>query len=238
MLQEANQDLMKKKNLLTLLGIALVVAIISTGIFYGLFVDKLSSSTGSGSLVVAAKALKAGTTLGPADVKLIPWPTPKLPKGAFGSAPEVTGMVLFDSLAEDEPVLDSRMVSPSQNGHANIPAGMRGVSVHVTDSTGVMALLHVGHHVDVQVVRKSNAPGAEVRTALRNLEVLSVTPQVEETSQGFKLPVVTLLAKPNDADVLAAADSGGRVRLTLRNPLDEESQPGKQVSLDSVMRAR
>jgi Flp pilus assembly protein CpaB len=68
--------------------------------------------------------------------------------------------------------------------------------------------------------------------------VLSVTPQVEETSQGFKLPVVTLLAKPNDADVLAAADSGGRVRLTLRNPLDEESQPGKQVSLDSVMRAR
>ena len=33
---------MKKNNLVKLLGIALVVAIVSTGIFYGLFVNKLS----------------------------------------------------------------------------------------------------------------------------------------------------------------------------------------------------
>ena len=48
---------MKKNNMLKLLGIAFVVAILSTGIFYGLFVNKLSSSTGSGkTLVVAAQA--------------------------------------------------------------------------------------------------------------------------------------------------------------------------------------
>ena len=41
---------MKKNNLLKLLGIAFVVAIVSTGIFYGLFVNKLSSSTGSGKI--------------------------------------------------------------------------------------------------------------------------------------------------------------------------------------------
>ena len=34
-----------KKNLVPLLGIAFVVAIISTGIFYGLFVGKLKSAT-------------------------------------------------------------------------------------------------------------------------------------------------------------------------------------------------
>ena len=33
---------MKKNNMLKLLGIAFVVAILSTGIFYGLFVNKLS----------------------------------------------------------------------------------------------------------------------------------------------------------------------------------------------------
>ena len=33
---------MKKNNLGKLLGIALVVAIVATGVFYGLFVDKLS----------------------------------------------------------------------------------------------------------------------------------------------------------------------------------------------------
>ena len=62
-------------------------------------------------------------------------------------------------------------------------------------------------------------PGQEVRTALENLTVLSVQPQAEMSSQGVTLPVVTLLAKPAEADVLAAADSGARVRLTLRNPL-------------------
>ena len=225
---------MKKNNLVKLLGIALVVAIVSTGIFYGLFVNKLSSSTGGKGLVVAAKALKAGTVLTAADVKLIPWPDVKLPKGAFGSIDQVSGKMVFDSVGEDEPVLEGRLASSSQAGNAGIPAGMRAVSVHVTDSTGVMQLLHVGHHVDAQVFRKGSNGGV-VRTALENLQVVSVIPQPEESSQGFRLPVVTLLANPHDADVLAAADSAARVRLTLRNPLDDESKPGKPLSLDAVM---
>ena len=231
---------MKKNNLVTLAGIALVVAIVSTFIFYGLFVNKLSSSTGGKSLVVAAKELKAGTILAVADVKLIPWPAPALPNGAFESVDQVTGKVVFDGVAQDEPLLESRLASSHFAGGVTIPAGMRAVSVHVTDSTGILSLLRSGHRVDVQVVRKStgSGPGADVRTALQNLQVLSVIPQVEESSQGFRLPVVTLLAKPNEADVLAAADSGARVRLTLRNPLDEESKTRGMLSLDAVMRAR
>ena len=66
---------MKKNNLVNLLGIAFVVAILSTGIFYGLFVNKLSSNAGSGkTIVVAARPLKPGTILQAADVKTIPWP--------------------------------------------------------------------------------------------------------------------------------------------------------------------
>ena len=76
----------------------------------------------------------------------------------------------------------------------------------------------------------------EVRTALENLTVLSVTPQPEQGSQGQNLPVVTLLAKPAEVDVLAAADSGGRVRLALRNPLDEDTRSRGSLSLGSVMR--
>ena len=65
--------------------IGLVVAIVSTGIFYGLFVSKLSSSTGSGKkLVVAAKPLKSGVVLTAEDVKLVPWPAEQVPKGVFG----------------------------------------------------------------------------------------------------------------------------------------------------------
>ena len=228
---------MKKNNLIKLLGIALVVAIVSTGIFYGLFVNKLSSSAGSGkTLVVAAKALKAGTELQASDLKTIPWPADQLPKGTFGSADQVVGNVLFDALAEDEPVLASRLASSRSTGGAGVPEGMRAVSVHVADSSGILALLREGQTVDVQVVVVRNNT-AEVRTALENLSVLSVRAQPEQSSQGQSLPVVTLLARPQEADVLAAADSGARVRLTLRNSLDKGTRARPPVSIDGVMRS-
>jgi pilus assembly protein CpaB len=229
---------MKKNNLLKLLGIALVVAIVSTGVFYGLFVNRLSSSSGSGkTLVVAAKALKAGTQLQPDDLKTIPWPTEQLPAGFYGAVDQVTGTTVFDPIGEGEPVVASHLATAQSGGGAGVPGGMRAVSVHVTDSTGVIALLRAGQKVDVQVVvRPKDSGGAAVRTAIEELTVLSVQPQTEVSSQGVTLPVVTLLAKPGEADVLAAADSGARVRLTLRNPLDESTRTRAPLTVDAVMR--
>ena len=112
---------------------------------------------------------------------------------------------------------------------------MRAISVHISDSTGVMELLQSGNRVDAQVVRKFNDGRTEVRTALQNLKVLAVRSQVEQSSQGFNLPVVTLLAKPAEADVLAAADSGARIRLALRNPLDDEKAARSATNLEAVM---
>lgn len=229
---------MKKNNLVKLLGVALVVAIISTGLFYMLFAMKANSQPAA-TLVVAAKALKPGTILAETDVKTIPWPVQQLPKGAYQDPKAVIGSTVFDTMAEEEPVLTSRLAS-GQSAGAGVPAGMRAVSVHVTDSTGVMALLRGGQKVDVQVVvgRGKNPDETEVRTVLENLTVLSVTPQPEQGSQGQNLPVVTLLAKPPEADVLALSDSGARVRLTLRNPLDEGSRNRNMLTLGTVMHGR
>jgi Flp pilus assembly protein CpaB len=113
------------------------------------------------------------------------------------------------------------------------------VSVHVTDSTGVVSLLRTGQKVDVQIFisKKSTQADPQLRTAVENLQVLSVTPQPEQSSQGNNLPVVTLLAAPAEADILALADSGARVRLTLRNPLDDATRKRGPLTLDTVMRA-
>ncbi len=228
---------MKKNNMGKLVGVALVVAIISTGLFYMLFAMKANSQTNGVTLVVAAKTLKPGTILASTDVKTIPWPAQQLPKGAFRDPKEVLGSTVFDTMAEEEPVLTTRLASAESGGGAGIPEGMRAVSVHVTDSSGVLALLRNGQKVDVQVVvgRGNTATATEVRTALENLTVLSVIPQPEQGSQGQNLPVVTLLAKPSEADVLALADSGARVRLALRNPLDQATRARGTLSLSTVM---
>jgi Flp pilus assembly protein CpaB len=189
--------------------------------------------------VVAAHPLKAGAVLKEEDVKTMPWPGDHLPKGAYETADAVVGTTVFDPIGEEEPVLTTRLASKDSGGGSGVPSGMRAVSVHVTDSTGVMALLRAGQKVDVQVVvaRGTRSSETQTRTALENLTVLSVTPQAEQNSQGHNVPVVTLLAKPADADVLAAADSGADVRLALRNPLDDASRTRDAVTLNAVMHA-
>jgi len=227
---------MKKNNMLKLLGIAFVVAILSTGIFYGLFVNKLSSSTGSGkTVVVAAHPLKSGALIAAADVKTIPWPGVQTPKGTFERPEQVVGKTVFDAIGDEELVSDIHLASAKSGGGSGVPEGMRAVTIHVTDSSGVMAMLRTGQKVDVQVVLGKTGAETTVRTALEDLEVLSVHPTPEGTSQGSILPAVTLLARPAQADVLAAADSGARVRLTLRNPLDDATRTNSAVSLGTIV---
>lgn len=229
---------MKQNNLAKLLGIALVVAILATGVFYGLFVNKLSSSTGSGKMVVvAAKPIPAGTVLADTDVESIPWPVEQTPAGAFQSAPQVAGHTVLVPLAQGEPVLAARLASAEKDGGSGVPAGMRAVSVHVSDSSGVLTELAPGQKVDVQVlVTRKSGGEPELRTILEGVAVLSVRPQPESSSQGANLPAVTLLTNPADADVLALADSGARVRLALRNPLDNATRARNPLTLDAILR--
>jgi Flp pilus assembly protein CpaB len=227
---------MKKNNMLRLWGVALVVAIVATGIFYGLVVNKLSSSTGSGkTVVVATHPLKSGILIASADVKTISWPGQQTPKGTFEKPEQVIGKTVFDAIGDEELVSDIHLASQKSGGGSGVPEGMRAVTIHVTDSSGVVSMLRTGQKVDVQVVLGKAGAETTVRTALEDLQVLGVNPTAEGTSQGTILPSVTLLAGPAQADVLAAADSGARVRLTLRNPLDDQTRTNAPVSLGAVV---
>jgi len=137
-------------------------------------------------------------------------------------------------------VLAARLASSEKGGGGSgVPTGMRAVSVHVSDSSGVLAQLGPGQKVDVQVLvaRKSANAEPELRTILEGVPVLAVNTQLESSSQGANLPTVTLLTNPGDADVLALADSGARVRLALRNPLDNSTRPRNLLTLDTILRA-
>lgn len=231
-----------KRNLVPLLGIAFVVAVATTGIFYGLFVGRIRDSEASAAkrtIVVAARAIDRGRQVNAADLKLSPW-AGALPPGAYQRVEDVVGKTIYRPALENEPITEDRTVVEENKGERGVIArGMRAISVRISESNGLMPFLRAGHRVDLQVVNlRGNDP--VVRTLLQNAEVLSV--QGAENNGQASVPVVNLLVDPRDADRVALADSAARIRLLLRNQTDEEhlARPAvefRQVFTEPLLRA-
>jgi pilus assembly protein CpaB len=98
-------------------------------------------------MVVAARAIERGTTLGPAEVEVRQLPAQFRTEGAFESADEVVGRTAVVPLARGEPVLGSD-IAPEGLGAvaALLPAGSRAVAVPTGSSSPA---LRRGDVVDV-----------------------------------------------------------------------------------------
>ncbi|MBS1827795.1 MAG: Flp pilus assembly protein CpaB [Acidobacteria bacterium] len=219
------------------------MAIVSTGIFYGLFVGRLNSATApppaQAHVLVAAQAVPAGTVLKADQVKRVPWSSPVLPAGALGKAEDAIGQMVVDGLAANELVTASRLAAknggPVEGGSMGIPEGMRAVSITVQDSAGVMALLKPGHHIDIHVVANIQGPHGnepQLRTLLENMQVLTV-PRDSQMGRGNG-QVITLLATPKEASMLGLADSTAKIRIALRNPVDGKTERSGSLAMGNV----
>lgn len=221
-------------------GIAFVVAIISTGVFYGLFASKLRSSTSElagHSIVVAARDLERGTVLQRSDLRVSQ--VRGLLTGSFARTEGLIGDVLILPVKENEPFMEERVAprDPASASSASaVPAGMRAVSIRIAESEGVVNWLRPGARVDLEAVAERNGT-TELRTILQNVEVLSVSPPADANGGARSgARVISVLASPQDADVVALADSAARIRVALRNPLDGDTSPRRSLEVAAVFR--
>jgi Flp pilus assembly protein CpaB len=226
-----------KRNMVPLLGIAFVVAIISTGIFYGLFAGKLRSSTdiAGHSVVVAAHDLERGTVIQASDLRVSE--APGVLTGSFSKADDAVGATLLTPLKTNEPLLTERVVSPAfpAGGSTSgaVPSGMRAISIRVSESDGLLNQLRPGARVDLQAISDRDSNKVELRNVLQNVEVLAVSPQ-EANSNRSAGAIVTVLTQAQDADVVALSDAGGKIRVTLRNPFDSGTTQPHAMALAAV----
>jgi pilus assembly protein CpaB len=228
-----------KRNLAPLLGVAFVAALIATGFFYGLLIPRLrggGESVDQSRVVVVAKEADRGVRLTAQHLELAPVAAGRSPEGAIRTVEEAVGLTLLER-ASPRQVLTSAMVT--RHGLAGgtarvIPAGMRAVTVHPKDSTGVVAMLQSGSRVDIQVLGASPA-GARLVRVLENVEVLNAGSQ-----DAFRTgrPVVTLMVSPRDADRLSLADASLNIRLVLRNPEDAATDGPVSVTASSLYENR
>jgi pilus assembly protein CpaB len=229
-----------KKNYAPILVVAFAMAAICTAVFYGLIAGRLGSGAQANAapqVLVASSNIARGSTVSALNVKAADW-SGAVPEGALQSASQADGLTALADIASGEPIVASRLANKRNGGGLGIPTGMRAVSVQVSDSSGVAALLKPGLRVDVQAVysRSGANQDAEIRTVLENIEVLKINPLAELAPGRPALPVATLLVTPADADTVGLADAIARVRLVLRNPLDQDKVQRSTIGVAGLMR--
>jgi pilus assembly protein CpaB len=235
------------RRFLTVLGVSLIFALVVSTIFY-----RMTANSGAQAkkqdvgdlkdVVVAVKPLPVGVNVKPADVKLSKIPSAQFPKGGFNKVEEVIDRPVISNVLADEALLDGRL-APRGSGLGlapSIPAGMRAVTVRVSDVVGVAGFVLPGLRVDVLVTGRPEGTSAETvtTTVLQNILVLSAGTTIQNDPRGSAIsaPNVTLLVTPEQAEVLTLAGNEGRIQLVLRNGSDQAIEKTTGTKLNALYR--
>jgi len=186
----------------------------------------MSAAPRKTSIVLAARGLPIGAVITDQDVKVVGWPGDAVPSGYIGSLKDAIGRGVITPVAENEPLLASKVSTFDQGGGLPIiiKDGMRAMSVRVDEVIGVAGFVLPGTHVDVLLTldKGENRPQSLTRTILQNVTVLAAGQQVQRDKEGKPqtVTVITLLVTLDDAELLVLAGKEGRIQLALRNTLD------------------
>lgn len=179
-------------------------------------------------VVAAAMEIPYGTKVEGRHLKYIEIPNDAAPTGAFMKMEDVDGMVATTNIARSEILMTSRFAAHETGSTlaALVGENMRALTVRVNDVIGVAGFLLPGNRVDVLSARRDNNRRAITETVLRNIKVLAVD-QTATTEQNEPVIVraVTLEMTPEQAEILVKARTEGDIQLTLRNPLEKQSEP-------------
>jgi pilus assembly protein CpaB len=222
------------KRFLGVLVFAFVVASGASLLLYRLLSNRpqqqAKTAPATTRIVLATRDLEPGTVLKDDDLKLTDWAGP-VPNGASTRPQDLVGRGVITTVVAKEPVLESRLAAKGAGGGfaSMIPPGMRAVAIHVSDVSSVAGFVVPGMRVDVLI--SGNAPGVDNRlgtvtkTLLQNMEVLSAGQDFKKDAEGkpVTVPVINLLATPEQAEQLSLAASSTNIQLVLRNPLDHNT---------------
>lgn len=189
--------------------------------------------------VAAAKPLEAGEVLKTSKLQTIDWGASVPLTGGFSKREDLAGRVVLYPLAKGEPIVDRQLAAPGAQAGltANIPSGMRAISVRSDEVVGVAGFLLPGTHVDVLVTyRPEDSSALETVTVLQDVEILAAGQQMHPDPDGkpVSVNVVTLLLKPEDGERVVLATSLGAIHFVLRNGLDRGHEVSFPVGFEQL----
>ena len=237
---------MDRQKILIIFGAAWISAALLTWIFVSRTRGPKTEATRK--VLAVVRDMPIGTRIRKADLKQVEVRENDLPKGALLLEKDALDRALLYPVSANEPLTASKLavIGGAEGVPATIEAGMRAMSVTINDSSGVAGLIQPNSRVDVLFTRPGSMAEAVTSVILQNVKVLAIgrLVQVGQTldPKAPKMPVATLLVSPEDAQKLELAKNQGKISLTLRNPLDHESNPDLQPVntdvLDPMISAR
>jgi pilus assembly protein CpaB len=218
---------MDRRRVLTLFGIAWISAALLTYFLYAKTkAPKLEKRV---AVMATVRDIPVGSMIRKTDLKQIQVLEKDLPRGAVVQDTAALNRVALYPVSANEPLTMGKLSSIS--GVEGIPStiepGYRAVSVQITDVSGVAGLIQPNSHVDVLFTRPGSMAEAITSTILQDVKVLAMgrATQVGQTldPKAPKMPVVTLVVTPDEAQKLELAKNEGKISLALRNPLDRSN---------------
>lgn len=231
-----------KRARVIVLGIALTAALgaawMAKRMVSGTEVREVEKTVGAVDVLVAAKDINLGDSVGGGDVKWQQWPlegvTPGLiTKTAQPDAPQnLSGAIARATFIAGEPIKEQKLIKVSEGGvmAAILPAGMRAISTPIREETAAGGFILPNDHVDVilsRTVKVGNKDDKVSETILRNIRVLAIGQTLEQQGDDKVATgkTATLELTPRQTEILALAQSLGEISLSLRSLAD--ATPGQ-----------
>jgi pilus assembly protein CpaB len=158
-------------------------------------------------MLVAARDLPPGTTLGDADLTVSRLPPSLRPKAALTDPAQARGRVLAAATTAGEPLTGARLLGRENTTLTSGDPSAAAVPFRLADPA-VASLLTAGLRVDVVTV----SPTSEAEVLATNATVVTVR-AADEASEGH---LVVLALPRKEATRVAAASLGQPVAVTLR----------------------
>jgi pilus assembly protein CpaB len=239
-----------KRARIIVLGIALTAALgaawMAKRMISGTEIREVEKTVGAVDVLVAARDINLGDSVGGGDVKWQQWPmegvTPGLiTKTAEPDAPQtLSGAIARATFIAGEPIKEQKLIKVSEGGvmAAILPAGMRAISTPIREETAAGGFILPNDHVDVilsRTVKVGNKDDKVSETILRNIRVLAIGQTLEQQGGDNKVATgktATLELTPRQTEILALAQSLGEISLSLRSLADAtpgQSEPTAKI---------
>jgi pilus assembly protein CpaB len=235
---------MRNKRLLFVMASAVAFGLVAAVSVSRYLSDAQANTRSMNTVVVAKVDIPVGTKIDAEQLTTAQFPSNAIPDGVFDAAQKVAGRVAVVNVAAREPVTDFKLAPEGSAGglSAVIPEGYRAMTVKVDDVIGVAGFLQPGTMVDVLTViepagnMSSGNPVSKI--VLQNVKVLASGQNLDKPKdqrEADAVKAVTLQVTPEQAEKLALASTEGKLRLVLRNMIDQDDEQTPGVDKRSLL---